>query len=640
MRTSPRFARTSPRITAHVVAAIVAALAVSGPTRPAPASSVPEPVTGHQAFQASFMQAHQALEERRARAAVEHARQALRAAVGDDVLDARLALAEALEAAEEPEEAADVWMDALQGYAILFRGPLRDQVLARLEQLQPFMDARTDRGREQLLRYSGLLIRFGRAQQAVAILSRPSLLESPHGTQVAAQLAAALDRLGRHDARLALVRRALDRAGQRPPQSPQEREAILRLRLALADEQVRQGQEEAAADSLEQLIEEARGTEPAGDALLELVRLRLEKRDLRGAREYLARHESATRATSGRDEALRALLAWSYPHDRETAGWALDRLGEQAPQDATYLFWRAKWMQAAPSPERDPGATLASTLRRLVRLHPLSYQALLAAERWEPAAAELSGVLGPPGGPAVSAAAAPSDSSLEALDAAYHRGLKREATLDLRYLVHSRPTVARLAALARWEIELGWLRPAMDHLAQLLRVAPVHYQERWVLEGMFPRPYRALVEQVASQEGVDPLWLFAIMREESAFEPQALSVADAYGLMQILLPTAAEVAASRRFEPPDPAGLFVPETNVRLAGAYAAELYRRFGDVRLASAAYHAGPGRVSGWLQALGASDDVDLFVERIPFEQTRTYVQKVYRSYLMYQRLYASRR
>ncbi|MCS7173403.1 MAG: lytic transglycosylase domain-containing protein [Armatimonadetes bacterium] len=135
--------------------------------------------------------------------------------------------------------------------------------------------------------------------------------------------------------------------------------------------------------------------------------------------------------------------------------------------------------------------------------------------------------------------------------------------------------------------------------------------------------------QAAQEVGVDPLLLLAVMREESRFDPQAVSHAGAVGLLQLLPATARELDATVDFR-----DLLSPAVNLRLGARYLAEQLQRFKDLRLALAAYNAGPGAARAF--AAGGIRDPDEFVERIPYAETRTYLRRVLQSYGIYRWLY----
>jgi soluble lytic murein transglycosylase len=140
----------------------------------------------------------------------------------------------------------------------------------------------------------------------------------------------------------------------------------------------------------------------------------------------------------------------------------------------------------------------------------------------------------------------------------------------------------------------------------------------------YPRPYPTIVAEASKESGVPVDWLYAIMRQESLFRRDAVSRADARGLMQMQPATAA--AVSRRWNLPPPAGdsLFDPAVAVKLGALYAHELLERYaGQLDEALAAYNAGPVSVARWLP--GRTLDADIWIENIPYTETRGYVQHI---------------
>ncbi len=141
----------------------------------------------------------------------------------------------------------------------------------------------------------------------------------------------------------------------------------------------------------------------------------------------------------------------------------------------------------------------------------------------------------------------------------------------------------------------------------------------------FPLLYRDLVDANAREHALDPSWIYGVMRQESAFVVDARSSAGALGLMQ-LMPRVGHVTAKHlRLELAGEDGLLGVETNLRLGAAFLKNMLRRYdGHQVLATAAYNAGPSRVKAWLPAEGAMD-ADIWIETIPFEETRAYVKNV---------------
>ncbi|MBP5980427.1 MAG: transglycosylase SLT domain-containing protein [Halomonas sp.] len=144
------------------------------------------------------------------------------------------------------------------------------------------------------------------------------------------------------------------------------------------------------------------------------------------------------------------------------------------------------------------------------------------------------------------------------------------------------------------------------------------------LDWRFPEAYRDSFLHWGQQTGVDPYLLMAITRRESAYNPEALSPAGARGLMQLMPGTASLVSRQLGINDPGPYGILDPELNIRLGSTYLRDKLNRYQGNRLAAAAaYNAGPGRVDQWLG--NGMESFDLFVESIPFRETRDYVQAV---------------
>ncbi len=145
------------------------------------------------------------------------------------------------------------------------------------------------------------------------------------------------------------------------------------------------------------------------------------------------------------------------------------------------------------------------------------------------------------------------------------------------------------------------------------------------LDARFPRLFGDLFRVKADQKEIDVIWATAIARQESAFKPAAVSRAGARGLMQLMPATARATAKKHSIPLPRLDDLFQPETNIALGTAYLSEMYFKFDRNRaFASAAYNAGPHRVTRWLEQRGHLP-LDAWIETIPFKETRNYVQNV---------------
>jgi soluble lytic murein transglycosylase len=139
----------------------------------------------------------------------------------------------------------------------------------------------------------------------------------------------------------------------------------------------------------------------------------------------------------------------------------------------------------------------------------------------------------------------------------------------------------------------------------------------------------------AKQRNLDQYQVAGLIRQESVFNPRAKSGANAYGLMQLLIPTARMTAKKYGSTASvDGNTLFNPAINIELGTAYMRDQFDSFGRIEYVAAAYNAGPGRVPGWRAALPF--EIDEFVEAVPFKETKAYIQGVVRNSAQYRRLY----
>ena len=154
----------------------------------------------------------------------------------------------------------------------------------------------------------------------------------------------------------------------------------------------------------------------------------------------------------------------------------------------------------------------------------------------------------------------------------------------------------------------------------------------------WPPAYRDVIaEVVPGTAGADAALVWAIMREESHYRPDARSVVGARGLLQLMPDTAAQLAGERGMSDFAEADLFDPRTNITLGAAYLADLSRRFDGRRSAAiGSYNAGPRKVAAWLEGGGSALEDDVWVEAIPYDQTRGYVKRVLRSLHVYESFY----
>ena len=220
-------------------------------------------------------------------------------------------------------------------------------------------------------------------------------------------------------------------------------------------------------------------------------------------------------------------------------------------------------------------------------------------------------------------------------------GLRGEA-LDsferVRSSVESDPLA--LAALGRFFREqdmYGLAASCAARLADLWPEGDIHDAPLTLMYLAYPLAYADLLSTEAQSQGLDPVLLAALVRQESLFEPAAESWAGARGLGQVMPATGQGIAQALGVEDFVVDDLFRPSISIRFGAYYLASQLERFdGQILVALAAYNGGPGNALQWLESGG--NDLDLFVEAITAVQSRLYLQGVYEQYIVYERLYRS--
>ena len=152
---------------------------------------------------------------------------------------------------------------------------------------------------------------------------------------------------------------------------------------------------------------------------------------------------------------------------------------------------------------------------------------------------------------------------------------------------------------------------------------------------LFPLVYWDLIKKHAAARNLDPYIVAALICQESTFDREARSVANAWGLMQVVPATGrifARKLGIRRFTT---SSLTVPETNIRLGTLYFSQLVERFGGTYYALASYNAGENRVVRW-KAERPNLDEDEFIDDIPYPETQNYVKRILGTAEDYRMLY----
>lgn len=175
-------------------------------------------------------------------------------------------------------------------------------------------------------------------------------------------------------------------------------------------------------------------------------------------------------------------------------------------------------------------------------------------------------------------------------------------------------------------------RYAGSYLFMPVESAPAEF---WKLA--FPLPYRAELEKFAKANGLDPFLVAALIRQESEFNPKAVSRANARGLTQILPGTGRELSQKLKVRPYGTASLFLPVVNLQLGTYYLKTIVDHLGGRwEAALAAYNAGPSRARAW-SSWGDFREPAEFIETVPFAETRNYIQTVLRNADTYRRIYS---
>ena len=158
-------------------------------------------------------------------------------------------------------------------------------------------------------------------------------------------------------------------------------------------------------------------------------------------------------------------------------------------------------------------------------------------------------------------------------------------------------------------------------------------REQW--DVFYPLAYWDIIVQESKARNLDPYQVAGLIRQETIFTTRARSSANAFGLMQVVVPTgrltARKYGVTREITAES---LYEPRLNIQLGTAYLRDQIDKFGRIEYVAAAYNAGPGRAAQWKASLPL--EIDEWAEAVPFKETRGYVQGVVRNRLQYMRLY----
>lgn len=335
------------------------------------------------------------------------------------------------------------------------------------------------------------------------------------------------------------------------------------------------------------------------------------------------------------------LLGWSAYKLRShrVAAEAWGRLITEEPGSrwrGAALYWRGRALEALHQP-----GEAGKSYRTLLDTAPDQYYyRMRATERLAALAKKRPAAAPTPVGPLAASGPAPTGLHAEKARALRRLGLLEEAADEWSEQVRVRPEDRGLLAhacagfldLSRYDRAL-WL--TSRYLRPLLVQQGGQLPVRNYWHCAYPLGYADVVRREARARSLDPHLVLAVIREESAFAPRAVSRAGARGLMQLMPQTADLVSRQHRL--PAVAGrLEVPQVNIQLGVLHLADLVAEEGGIiSLAVAAYNAGKPPVRRWLERYGFSDEVE-FLEDIPYNETRNYVKRVLANQERYRSLY----
>jgi soluble lytic murein transglycosylase len=293
-----------------------------------------------------------------------------------------------------------------------------------------------------------------------------------------------------------------------------------------------------------------------------------------------------------------------------------------------YLYWSARAYEKLGQPEQ-----ARARLRLVFTDYANSYYGRLAEKSLGRAGADDIVAVSHPPPPARQRL--PNEERIRHLLAS---GLYDDALNELRYAQRASGTSPVIDATMAWAYhQKGELRRAITFMRraypQFLTAAQKLPPQ--ILQVIFPLTYWDAIRRYSAARGLDPYLISALVAQESTFDPEAKSIANAYGMMQIVPATGRRLARTlgiRRF---DTSMLLNAETNIRLGTLYFSQLVRQFGGAHYALASYNAGENRVVRW-KAERPGIDQEEWIDDIPFPETQNYVKRILGTAEDYRRLY----
>ena len=396
--------------------------------------------------------------------------------------------------------------------------------------------------------------------------------------------------------------------------------------------QVRSGAVTAARPTLQRVVSAHGATRYAADALYLMADIETDAgRDVEAR---ILHQRSCVHPQPGSWSATACfrsgILSFALGNPRQAAQ-AFDQLGARHPQSSEVTaatYWAGRSHLASGD-----AAAARERFRSVLAREPLSYYATRAAVRmdtvpWLPRGGEQP-------------AATPYRDVLQRAAVLEYLGMDVEERHEydaLERAAGNDPSVALAVGAALLErgeatraLRLGW---RVVTLARETRDSGGRYDERGY-RLVYPVFHEVELVARARQNNLDPALVAAVIRQESSWQPRALSRAGARGLMQIMPPVGEAIARSKGYPVWDAALLFDPDVSLELGTAHLRAALSQYNNLPRALAAYNAGGSRVTRWSRRAGVADP-EVFIERIPFVETRDYVRIVMRNVEMYRAIH----
>jgi len=434
-------------------------------------------------------------------------------------------------------------------------------------------------GPEDQAVYAATLLRAGRAREAADLFAR---LEGPDPLLARAQYdrARALFRLGQGDSAKALLLSI-------PERFPAESSSANALAL-MADLTVDAG----------------------NDSLARVLWLRLAELHPRSRFTPAARFQAA--------------LVSFVAGDLVTAAREFDSLASgPGPETNAATYWGGRaWSQAGDT------AKAMARWRAVAIRSPETYYAGVAGRRM--------GLVpwAPNGSPRLGVTTLHASAFVRRVQQLEICGMDQEANWEVEAWSTALVTADELLDGARALAAVGRAAPAARMARKALATGPVDSVTAYYI--IYPVLHADVLAHEASEHRLDPAFSSGLIRQESTFDPEAVSGAGARGLMQVMPEVGRGLSRRLRWPLWDPVLLFQPDVSLELGHYHLANLFDRYRAGVQVLAAYNAGGSKLPGWLLREGTADE-EVFIERIPYAETREYVKSVLRNAEFYRRMYA---